>query len=188
MFSCAGVGIRHQKRNPGIFKAWAGLRAAIILAMVLGTITLEGAPPADPLIHKPAPAFVRTDLSDHRIDLAAYRGRVVLLTFWATWCAPCQIEMPRFVEWQNRYGPHGLQIVGVSMDDDRAPVIALTRKRKINYPIIMGDEKLGTLYGGILGLPVTYLIGRDGIILKKFKGESSLARMEREIQMALGKT
>ena len=87
--------------------------------------------------------------------LADFRGRVVLLNFWATWCAPCQIEMPRFSAWQARYGPEGLQVVGVSMDDEEAPVRSLVKKRKVDYPIVMGDEKLGLLYGGILGLPVT---------------------------------
>ncbi len=161
------------------------LCAYLFLAITFAATGLLAAAPVDPLLHKPAPVFVRTDINHQRIDLAAYRGRVVLLAFWATWCAPCQIEMPRFVAWQSRYGPEGLQIVGVSMDDDSAPVVALTRKRKVNYPIVMGDEELGTLYGGILGLPITYLIGRDGAIVAAFKGESSLANMEAEIQKAL---
>ena len=163
--------------------------AMALLAIGLGAALLHGAPAPhpqpDPLLHKPAPSFVRNDLNHQRVDLAAYRGRVVLLSFWATWCAPCQIEMPRFVAWQSRYGSDGLQIVGVSMDDDDAPVIALTRKRKVNYPIVMGDEKLGTLYGGILGLPVTYLIDRNGTIIEKFKGETSLSDLETAIQKAL---
>ena len=140
---------------------------------------------ADPLLHKPAPPFVREDLNKQRIDLSSYRGKVVLLTFWATWCAPCQVEMPHFVDWQTRYGPAGLQIIGVSMDDDAEPVQALTRKRHVNYPILMGDERIGTAYGGILGLPVTFLIDREGNIAARFKGETKLAAMEREVQRLL---
>jgi cytochrome c biogenesis protein CcmG, thiol:disulfide interchange protein DsbE len=160
------------------------LCVAIFLAL-LGAPSLHAVLPPDPLLHKQAPAFVRTDLSNHPIDLASLRGRVVLLSFWASWCGPCRIEMPRFIEWQSRYGNAGLQIVGVSMDDDSAPVQSLIRTRKVNYPILMGDEKLGVLYGGILGLPVTYLIDRNGIIRARFKGETRLDRMERSIQKVL---
>ena len=78
------------------------------------------------LLHKEAPEFVCTDLKQQKLDLHAYRGKVVWLNFWATWCAPCQLEMPRFVAWQNQYGPRGLQIIGISIDDD--PVYAPEQK------------------------------------------------------------
>ena len=146
---------------------------------------VASAQPADPLLHKPAPALVRDDLNKQRVDLAAYRGKVVLLNFWATWCAPCQIEMPRFIDWQTRYGSEGLQIVGVSMDDEPAPVTALLRKRPVNYPIVMGDEQIGTAYGGILGLPVTFLIDRQGNIAARYKGETNLDDLERDLQHLL---
>jgi thiol-disulfide isomerase/thioredoxin len=157
----------------------------IVATVLLAVACMLGAQPADPLLHKPAPAIVRDDIHQQPIDLAGYRGKVVLLSFWATWCAPCQIEMPRFVEWQTRYGPAGLQIVGVSMDDDSAPVAALARKRHVNYPILMGDEQIGTAYGGILGLPVTFLIDRQGNIAARYKGETSLAAMERDLKRLL---
>ncbi len=158
-------------------------RTAILLFLVLAA--LHASPGPASLIDKPAPAFVRTDLDNRRIDLAALRGRVVLLNFWATWCAPCQIEMPRFVQWQSKYKSGGLEILGVSMDDDVDPVRALVRKRGINYPILMGDEKLGILYGGVLGLPVTYLIDRQGVIRAQFKGQTSLSAMEASIRRIL---
>jgi cytochrome c biogenesis protein CcmG, thiol:disulfide interchange protein DsbE len=137
------------------------------------------------LLRKPAPQFVRTDVNRQRVDLSAYRGHVVLLNFWATWCAPCQIEIPRFVQWQDTYGGQGLQIVGVSMDDESGPVIALTRRRHVNYPMIMGDVELGRMYGGVLGLPVTFLIDRQGNIAAVYKGQTSLPAMEREIRRLL---
>jgi cytochrome c biogenesis protein CcmG, thiol:disulfide interchange protein DsbE len=153
---------------------------AVVLLLIL-PVSLLAAPRRDPLLHRQAPNFVRSDLEGNRFDLAALRGHVVLLTFWATWCAPCQIEMPRFIAWQSKYGPSGLQVVGVSMDDDSGPVQSLVRKRQINYPIVMGDEKLGMLYGGVLGLPVTYLIDREGIVRARFKGETNLDVMETRI-------
>ncbi len=137
------------------------------------------------LLHRPAPEFVRTDLQNQPIDLHAYRGRVVLLTFWATWCAPCQVEMPRFVAWQQEYGPQGLQIIAISMDDDTQPVKNLLRRRHVNYPVIMGDVKLADSYGGVLGLPITYLIDRNGIVVARFKGESNLEAMRAQIETFL---
>ncbi len=140
---------------------------------------------ATTLVHKKAPEFVRTDLDHKRLDLNAYRGKVVLLNFWATWCAPCQVEMPVFVAWQRRYGSRGLQIVGISMDDDPALVREASDKLKLNYPVAMGDVKLGDLYGGVLGLPMTFLIDRHGKIQAKCQGETDLGKMEIRLQSLL---
>ena len=84
--------------------------------------------------------------------------------------------MPSFVTWQRKYGSQGLQIIGISMDDDPALVRSLVGKLKLNYPVAMGDVKLGNLYGGVLGLPVTYLIDRHGIIQAEFQGEADWGR------------
>ena len=93
--------------------------------------------------------------------------------------------MPRFVQWQNQYGPQGLQVLGISMDDDDSPVRRLTSKLRINYPIVMGDAKLAELYGGILGLPVTYLIDRNGTIQDRFQGETDPAKIEAALKRLL---
>jgi len=154
---------------------------ALFASLLLACSPHYAAPAPISLLHKPAPAFTRNDIHGHRVDLASYRGRVVLLTFWATWCAPCQIEMPHFVRWQKELGPQNFQVVAISMDDDAAPVLSLTGKRNVNYPVIMGDEQLGTLYGGVLGVPVTFLIDRKGNIAAVFKGRTSLSTMKAEI-------
>jgi len=125
------------------------------------------------------------DLNGGRLDLARFRGKVVLLDFWATWCAPCQVEMPRFVQWQRQYGPRGLQVIGISMDDDPALARRLYAKLKLNYPVAMGDEQLGQLYGGVLGLPLTYLIDRQGRIRARFQGETDLKTMETQMTALL---
>lgn len=147
--------------------------------------SLAAAAQPDPLLRKPAPLFVRNDLDNHQVDIAALRGHVVLLNFWATWCASCQIEMPRFVEWRTKYKADGLEIVGVSMDDDAAPVRSLLRKRPVNYPIVMGDENLGLQYGGILGLPATWLIDRKGIVRAHYKGDVDLNIIEARVRKLL---
>lgn len=132
-----------------------------------------------------APEFVRTDISHKKLDLKAYRGKVILLNFWATWCPPCQVEIPSFVAWQNKYGPRGLQIIGISMDDDPALVLSLYGKLRLNYPVAMGDEMLGELYGGVFGLPVTFLIDRRGNVRAKYQGETNLKKVELQVQSFL---
>jgi thiol-disulfide isomerase/thioredoxin len=132
-----------------------------------------------------APEFIRTDLKHRRLDLRAYRGKIVLLNFWATWCAPCLREMPRFVAWQTQYGPRGLQMIGISMDDDFSSARSLVNKLKLNYPVAMGDEKLGRLYGGVLGLPLTFLIDSQGKVQAQYQGETDLNSIEEQFKPLL---
>ena len=172
----------------GLARTFALRRFALNLLLAAACLAAGGthdACAATSLVHKRAPEFVRTDLDHKRLDLSAYRGKVVLLNFWATWCAPCQVEMPGFVAWQKKYGPRGLQIIGISMDDDPALVRSLYSKLKLNYPVAMGDVKLGNLYGGVLGLPMTFLIDRHGDIKAEFQGETDLGTMERQMQSLL---
>jgi peroxiredoxin len=119
------------------------------------------------------------------VSLSAYQGKVVLLNFWATWCAPCLEEIPRFRDWQLRNGKRGLQIIGISMDDENSPVRTFYRKYHLNYPVLMGDENMGELYGGVLGLPVTFLIDRKGRIRYRHQGQTDLSLMQREIEHLL---
>ena len=136
-------------------------------------------------MNRRAPEFARKDLAGKSVDLKNFRGKVVLLNFWATWCAPCQLEMPAFAAWQRQYGPDGLQVIGISMDDDATPVVGLVAKLKLNYPVLMGDANLGREYGGVLGLPLTYLIDRDGLVRARFQGETDLKTMEKRLQTIL---
>ena len=129
----------------------------------------------------PAPDFSLPDLSGQRLNLSAYRGKVVLLDFWATWCDPCRDEIPHFIELQEKYGSRGLQIIGVSMDDTPDPVRDFYQRFRMNYPVVMGDAKTGELYGGVLGLPVAFLVGRDGRIVAKHIGATNAAVFEKEI-------
>lgn len=156
-----------------------------ICVVVLGAGGLWAQAPALNLAGKQAPAFVRVDLAGWKVRLKDYRGKVVLLNFWATWCAPCQVELPRFAEWQKMYGAEGLQVLAISMDDNAAPVRRTARRMHLDFPIVMGDAELGQEYGGVLGLPVTYLIDRDGRVVDRFKGETNLRALEIEVKKVL---
>lgn len=139
------------------------------------------------MLHKRAPAFVRKDLEGKQVSLRALRGKVVVLNFWATWCGPCLTEMPRFKQWQQQFGPEGFEVVAVSMDDTADPVRVFAGRLRPGFTVLMGDEKLGHLYGGILGLPVTYLIGRDGRIEARLAGETDMDALEARIESLLKK-
>lgn len=131
--------------------------------------------------HSVAPDFSLPDLSGQQIRLSTYRGKVVLLDFWATWCVPCREEIPHFIELQRRYAGQGLQIVGISMDDSADPVRDYYARFGMNYPVLMGNAKIGELYGGVLGLPIAFVVGRDGRIYAKHTGATDTSTLEREI-------
>jgi cytochrome c biogenesis protein CcmG/thiol:disulfide interchange protein DsbE len=135
--------------------------------------------------HPFAPDFSLTDLSGQTLQLSHYRGKVVLLNFWATWCSPCRSEIPRFVDLQNKYDRYGFEIIGISLDDDPKLVRAFYQQFRMNYPVAIGDAKLAEQYGGILGLPVSFLIDRDARIDAKYVGEADISRIEREVKSLL---
>jgi peroxiredoxin len=93
--------------------------------------------------------------------------------------------MPRFTAWQSQYGSRGLQVIGISMDDDPAAALRVVRKLGLNYPVAMGDEKLGELYGGVLGLPLTFLIDTRGVVQAEFQGETDLNLIEQRFKPLL---
>jgi cytochrome c biogenesis protein CcmG/thiol:disulfide interchange protein DsbE len=136
-------------------------------------------------IHAVAPNFSLQDMDGQPLNLASYKGKVVLLDFWATWCAPCRDEIPHFVEFQKSYGAQGLQIIGISMDDGPKPVREFYQQFKMNYPVAMGTTQLAQSYGGILGLPVTFLIGRDGRIVAKYVGATEMPPLGKQIKSQL---
>jgi peroxiredoxin len=161
--------------------------ACLLLGVCFAPCTSATASGAESLLDSKAPEFTRIDLKGKRVNLGRLRGKIVLLNFWATWCAPCQTEMPVFKEWQRQYGSQGLQVVGISMDDDDAPVRKLAAKLSLNYPVAMGDARLGMLYGGVLGLPLTYLIDRQGVVRARFQGETDPAAIETQLKQLLAR-
>ena len=164
------------------------LQVLVLLGCASAFVSLDGIAQGAPnLVHKPAPQFAKPDLNGNLIDLKKYRGKVVLLNFWATWCAPCQVELPRFEAWQGKYGTAGLQVVAVSMDDGDAAVRRTVRRLRLDIPVVMGDATVGNAYGGVLGLPITFLIDRNGIVTEKIKGETNLQQLELRVRALLSR-
>jgi len=159
-------------RSPG-----SALSAVLLCLLLVGcsrTSTLTSVKAAnaadepsanDSPIGKAAPDFALKDRDGATVHLSDYKGKVVMLDFWATWCGPCKIEIPWFMEFEQQYKDKGFAVLGVSMDeggwDDVKPYI---EERKINYRILLGDDKVDHEYGGIDSLPTTFLIGRSGKI------------------------
>src|SRR3984893_15652295 len=133
-----------------------------------------------------APDFSLESLDGKSVRLSDLRGKAVLLNFWATWCGPCKIEMPWFVELQNQYGREGLQVVGVAMDDaSKEDIAKFAKDMGVNYPILIGKESVRDEYGGIPALPETFFIGRDGKLMDKIIGLKGRGEIEDDIKKAL---
>lgn len=137
---------------------------------------------------KPAPNFTLKDASGKSVNLADYRGKVVLLNFWATWCGPCQLEIPWFEEFQQQYRSRGFEVLGVSMDDDGWQAVKpYLAEHKVNYRVVLGDDSVAQLYGGLDALPTTYILDRDGrIAYPPHVGLVSKSEYLNEIQKLLG--
>lgn len=133
-----------------------------------------------------APDFQLEALDGTTVRLSDYRGKAILLNFWASWCPPCREEIPWFVDFQNKYGPQGLQVVGISVDNtDPKEVTEFIRRRGVNYPVLLADDKVAEAYGGVEGLPTTFFIGRDGHITRLVEGLVGHDEAERNIKQAL---
>ncbi|HUJ41401.1 MAG TPA: TlpA disulfide reductase family protein [Candidatus Acidoferrales bacterium] len=148
---------------------------------------------------KPVPDLSLKDLAGKQVDLKDFRGKVVLVNFWATWCDPCRAEIPSLIELQKKYGAQGFQVLGVAMDDEGLKVVQPFvekerfdvggQKLAMNYPILIGDadeaDKFLGGIGGIVGLPTSVLVSRDGKRVKNTIGPVDPDQLERQIQSLL---
>jgi peroxiredoxin len=122
-----------------------------------------------------------TGLDGKQFRTSDYQGKVVLVNFWAAWCAPCAEEIPQFVSMQSRYRQQGLQVIGISVEDVESDLRAFCTKNHVNYPVVPGDQTVADSFGGVLGLPTTILIGKDGVIYKKYSGATDFAVLEHDV-------
>ncbi|HLJ90266.1 MAG TPA: TlpA disulfide reductase family protein [Candidatus Angelobacter sp.] len=136
---------------------------------------------------KPAPDFVLKSLDGPMLRLSDFRGKAVLVNFWATWCTPCKVEMPWLVELYRQYHAAGLEILGVSLDDagEEARIAEFVKKHKVNYPILIGNDAVAGFYGGVRYLPQTFFIDRQGNIVRSSLGFRSKEDFDGSIKQLL---
>ena len=127
-----------------------------------------------------APFFTSTDLEGKAFDLSAYKGKVLVLNFWATWCGPCRREIPDFIQLQDEYGISGLQVVGIALDEQGAAIVKpFADKFKINYPVVVdAKSEVAGLYGQMNAIPVTIIVDRSGKIRSRQVGMRTKAQIE----------
>ena len=176
-----------MKRNPLILFFVAAIVAAMLFAGIRATRKnrVSGSAPGQ-LMGNVAPDFELAALDGKNLKLSDLRGKAVLLNFWATYCGPCKVEMPWFVELQKEYGPQGFQIIGVAMDDASTEDIAkFAKEMGVNYPILLGKESVGESYGGVGVLPTTFFLDRDGKLIAREFGLQSRSVFVDHIKQAL---
>ena len=144
---------------------------------------------------KPAPEVTLKDLEGKDLSLSQYKGKVVLVNFWATWCEPCLVEIPWLIEMQQKYAAKGFTVLGIAMDEEGAKVVTpwVNKERfdvngaksQMNYPIVIGNDAAADKFGGLLGYPTSVLITRDGKIVKRITGIISSEEISKSIESQL---
>ncbi|MCW5198992.1 TlpA family protein disulfide reductase [Desulfobulbus sp. F3] len=146
-----------------VFKTIKAAALTVLLFLLTGSPVLAA---------KAMPSFTLSSVvDDKKISSDAFQDKVLLVTFFATWCSPCREEIPEFIELQNKRGPQGFSVLGISVDETGpASVKTLIEQEKINYPVAMADESVLTGFGGISGIPTSFLINRKGNVVKQYPG------------------
>jgi peroxiredoxin len=135
---------------------------------------------------KEAPDFELKDMNGKTVKLSDFRGKAVMVDFWATWCGPCQIEIPWFIDFERKYKDQGFAVIGVAMDDEGWPVVKpFLEQMKMNYRVVIGNDRTADLYGGIEALPTTVLIDRDGRIASMHVGLAGKKEFQDAIEKLL---
>jgi peroxiredoxin len=175
--------------------------AGILVTLIVGAVVLQRTGrelvtaqraqvrvPADkdPWIGRPAPDFTLESLDGRRISLHDLRGKVVLVNFWATWCAPCRVEMPWLMDFSTRYRSQGLEVIGVSVDDGNPEKVRkFVQDMRVNYSIVLQDDKVVIAYGGVRFLPQTFFVDRNGTVTAHSFGIHGKDDFEADIQRSL---
>ena len=171
-------------------------KATRVKTSVAGTaMKSDGAGPDSRAAGQPEPELTLKDLNGTDVSLSDYKGKVVLVNFWATWCEPCRVEIPWLIEMQEKYGPKGFVILGIALDEEGksvvAPFVAKERfdvngaKEPMSYKILIGNDDAADKFGGLFGYPTSILISRDGKQIKRVTGMISPDEMAKAVESQL---
>jgi cytochrome c biogenesis protein CcmG/thiol:disulfide interchange protein DsbE len=180
---------------------------ATVLALIAGTYFADKATRVKPKVSNtvmktdnpyadlPIPDLTLKDLDGNDVSLSEYKGKVILVNFWATWCDPCRVEIPWLIEMQQKYGPKGFVILGIALDEEGksvvAPFVVKERfdvngtKEPMSYKILIGNDDAADKFGGLFGYPTSILISRDGKQIKRVTGIISEDEMNKAIESQL---
>jgi peroxiredoxin len=155
---------------------------ALILAFSLAAAALSRAEAVSPT---PAPEWKLKDVDGKEISSAQFRGKVIVIDFWATWCGPCRHEIPGYIDLQKKYEKQGLVIIGIAVSDSAKSVKGFVAEQGVNYTVVMGDDAVVEAFGGVEGIPTTFVIDRDGMIRDRKVGAMDTAAYEQTIRKFL---
>lgn len=157
------------------------LLASLVGCSARGPIGFSGLPP-----NSDAPNFTLAALDGKNVSLSDFKGKVVVLNFWATWCSPCSREIPDLNDLYNRYQEKGLAVISIAMDRDGSGVVkSFAEEHKIGYPVLLGDAQIQKSYGGVSGIPSTFLIDKKGKVVTNSVGYQNPEALEKRIQSLL---
>ena len=156
-------------------------------------------PNGSPLMNKPAPAFILEDLTGKKVSLESYKGKAVLINFWATWCGPCKLETPWLVQLRDEYASKGFEVIGISTEGEDLPasdkagwarqksdIAKFVKEEKMDYPVLINGDSLAKPYGGLDAMPTSFYVDRSGKVVAAQMGITSKEDMENNIRKALG--
>lgn len=190
----------YEYRRQAAEKMLAGAGHAELVAAGSSTAgaTDDNIPPS-PLVGKPAPPFTLQDLNGNKVSLASYKGKAVLINFWATWCGPCKLETPWIVQLRDQYAGQGFEVLGIDSEGDDLPdsdkaglakqktaVAEFVKQEHMPYPVLLGGDSLEKPYGGLDAMPTSYYVDRNGTIVAAQMGISSKDDMEAKIRKIIG--
>lgn len=134
----------------------------------------------------PAPDFSLQDVNGHTVSLSQFKGKVIVLDFWATWCPPCRQEIPHLTEFYNQNKDKGVVLIGIALDDDGLKAVKpFVNEHKVTYPVVIGDAKVQQAYGGIQGIPTKFIINKEGKIVQTLVGYQTVDTIQKAVQPLL---